>query len=236
MNSAFFDAVRASLSDGKLTQHQVNVFNAITDAFAQYGDGDYHKFAYILATAWHETGRFRWLREIWGPTPAQRRYEGRADLGNTQPGDGKRYMGRGLVHITGRRNYTDWAKRLGVDIVARPELAERLDIAARILVEGMMLGTFTGKNLSDYIHGGRADYVEARRVVNWTDRASLIAGYAVQFQAAVEASAGGAQPQKPVPAPSAPPDTKRPPAAPAALAIAIVLVVLVAAFFISTTR
>lgn len=229
MNAAFFNAVRASLSDGRLSQKQVDVFNAIASAFDRYGDGDHRKFAYILATAWHETGRFRWLREIWGPTPAQRRYEGRADLGNTQPGDGKRYMGRGLVHITGRRNYTDWAKRLGVDIVSRPELAERLDIAARILVEGMMLGTFTGKKLSDYIQGGRADYVEARRVVNGTDRASLIAGYAIQFQAAVEASA---QSRKPTPAPSAPPD--KAPASPVLIiATIIVLTALVAVFLLT---
>lgn len=233
MNAAFFNAVRASLSDGRLSQKQMDVFNAIASAFDRYGDGDHRKFAYILATAWHETGRFRWLKEIWGPTASQKRYEGRADLGNTQPGDGKRFIGRGLVHITGRHNYTDWAKRLGIDIVAKPELAERLDIAARILVQGMMLGTFTGKKLADYIRSGTADYVEARRVVNGTDRAALIAGYAVKFQEAIEASAKGIQPSKPSPAPSAPSDTKSLPGAPSALAIAIVLAVLVAVFLLN---
>ena len=96
-------------------------------------------------------------------------------------------MGRGLVHITGRRNYTDWARRLGVDIVAKPALAERPDIAARILVEGMMLGTFTTRSLADFIKGASVDYVGARRVVNGTDRDQLIAGYAVNFEEALRA-------------------------------------------------
>ncbi len=63
--------------------------------------------AAFLAQVGHESGQLRYLREIWGPTPAQVRYEGRADLGNAQPGDGKRFMGRGLIQITGRKNYAD---------------------------------------------------------------------------------------------------------------------------------
>ena len=143
--------------------------------------------AYVLATAWHETGGMRWLKEIWGPTDAQRRYEGRYDLGNTQKGDGWRFMGRGFVHITGRRNYTDWSKRLGVDLVADPEKAMQPTIAATILVDGMRLGTFTGKKLSDYINSGKTDFVRARRVVNVNNRAELIASYAVEFDSALAA-------------------------------------------------
>lgn len=142
--------------------------------------------AYCLATAWHETARFRYMREIWGPTPAQKRYEGRADLGNTQPGDGRRFLGRGFVQITGRRNYADWSKRLGIDIVSTPEFAEKPEIAVRILVEGMLLGTFTGKALPAYVNDNRTDYVNARRVVNGTDRAKMIAGYAVEFERLLE--------------------------------------------------
>lgn len=61
--------------------------------------------AAFLAQIGHETGGLKWVREIWGPTLAQRRYELRRDLGNTEAGDGKRFMGRGLIQLTGRANY-----------------------------------------------------------------------------------------------------------------------------------
>lgn len=139
--------------------------------------------AYVLATAWHESGRFRYMREIWGPTAAQRRYEGRKDLGNTVAGDGKRFMGRGFVQITGRRNYADWGRRLGLDLLNAPQLAEKPDIAARIIVEGMKLGTFTGNKLADHITLQASDFTSARRIVNGRDQAALIASYAREFDA-----------------------------------------------------
>jgi len=71
---------------------------------------------------------FKYSKEIWGPTPAQSRYEGRADLGNVQEGDGKRYMGRGYIQITGRTNYTQITKEIGglfhVDFVNYPDLLQ----------------------------------------------------------------------------------------------------------------
>lgn len=208
MNRAFFDAVRSTLADGKLTQHQVDVFNQIGMAWDRYGDTlgyDQYRLAYVLATAWHETGRFKWLREIWGPTAAQKRYEGRADLGNTVAGDGKKFMGRGLVHITGRRNYTDWSRRLGIDLLKEPERAEELPIAARILVQGMVLGTFTGKRLQDFINSDQCDFVGARRIVNGTDKAALIAGYAEKFSAALGLAESAPPEQTPVPTPKSAP-------------------------------
>lgn len=82
------------------------------------------RIAAFLAQIGHESGGLRWVREIWGPTLAQQRYEGRADLGNTQPGDGKRFMGRGLIQITGRANYAAVSEALGVDAVNNPEVLE----------------------------------------------------------------------------------------------------------------
>lgn len=94
------------------------------------------RLAAFLAQIGHESGRLAYVREIWGPTTAQLRYEGRADLGNTQPGDGKRYLGRGLIQTTGRANYR--ATRDGLaqfvphvpDFEAVPALLERPDLAA----------------------------------------------------------------------------------------------------------
>jgi putative chitinase len=90
------------------------------------------RIAHFLAQACHETGDFNHLREIWGPTAAQRRYEGRKDLGNTQPGDGRRYMGRGIFQLTGRANYREIGKALSLPLEAEPDLAARGDLSVRI--------------------------------------------------------------------------------------------------------
>ncbi|WAJ27130.1 glycoside hydrolase family 19 protein [Antarcticirhabdus aurantiaca] len=194
----FFATIRAAPFAGSLSQEAVDGVSAILAAFQVYGDGDRGKLAYILATAFHEGDRFRTMREY----ASGEAYEGRRDLGNTTAGDGRRFRGRGFVQITGRRNYTDWAKRLGVDLVGNPDLAEQRPIAARILVEGMMLGTFTGRKLGDYVAGTKVDYREARRVVNGTDKAELIAGHARQFEVALDGAgydgaSAGAVPETP---------------------------------------
>lgn len=91
--------------------------------FALYGLTTPLRIAHFMAQAAHETGGFKWLREIWGPTPAQLRYEGRNDLGNVQPGDGKRFMGRGIFQLTGRANYERAGKAIGQSLTINPEFA-----------------------------------------------------------------------------------------------------------------
>ena len=68
--------------------------------------------AMFLANVGHETGGLKWMGELWGPTPTQARYEGRADLGNTQPGDGRRFAGNGYLQTTGRYNHAILRDRL----------------------------------------------------------------------------------------------------------------------------
>ena len=65
-----------------------------------------HRLAMFLAQTGHESAGWHWDREIWGPTAAQKRYEGRKDLGNTQPGDGALFRGYTPMQITGRYNTT----------------------------------------------------------------------------------------------------------------------------------
>jgi predicted chitinase len=105
-------------------------------------------------------------------------------LGNTQPGDGFRFRGRGYVQITGRANYARLGKMIGRgdDLVRTPDLATNHEIAYRIMSVGMRAGAFTGKKLSDYISASKCDYTNARRIINGVDRADLIAGYAAKFE------------------------------------------------------
>lgn len=87
--------------------------------------------AAFLAQVGHESGGLHWLVELWGPTEAQRRYEGRLDLGNTEPGDGYRFRGRGLLQTTGRHNYEKTGDALGEDLIENPELLGLPELASR---------------------------------------------------------------------------------------------------------
>lgn len=98
---------------------------------AEFGIDTPTRQAAFLAQIGHESGGLHWSVEIWGPTEAQRRYEGRRDLGNVQIGDGFRFRGRGLIQTTGRANYTATGKALGVDLIAKPELLALPELAAR---------------------------------------------------------------------------------------------------------
>lgn len=193
----FYNELRKTLTKS-FNQDQVKCMELILDKCLEH-EITLDRAAYCFGTAWHETGQFRWLREIWGPTAQQKKYEPGTSLakqlGNTVKGDGKKFMGRGFVHITGRTNYADWSNRLGVDLINKPELAEIPEYAAEILVLGMKLGTFTGKDLDDYIDEldesdseELREYKNARRIVNGTDKADLIAGYALKFEKALKAA------------------------------------------------
>lgn len=93
------------------------------------------RLAHFLAQLIHESGSFRYMEEIWGPTAAQRGYEGRSDLGNTVTGDGLRFKGRGPIQVTGRANYRKFGRKIGIDIERHPELAAIPSIGLHLALE-----------------------------------------------------------------------------------------------------
>lgn len=96
-------------------------------AMVEFGITTPARQASFLAQVGHESGQFRYVSEL----ASGRAYEGRADLGNTQPGDGMRFKGRGLLQVTGRSNYAACSKALGLDLLAKPELLEQTVNACR---------------------------------------------------------------------------------------------------------
>ena len=110
---------------------QAGVFvPALNTAMNRYGIIGTARVAAFIAQVGHESGQLRYVREIWGPTAQQAGYEGRADLGNTQKGDGSKYRGRGLIQITGRANYAQCGEALVLDLISKPELLEQPQYAA----------------------------------------------------------------------------------------------------------
>jgi putative chitinase len=117
-----------SAAKGKVNESNMNsVLVALNEYGKRFGLNKPHRLAHVVAQIMHESGAFKYDKEIWGPTAAQKRYEGRADLGNTQTGDGKRFMGRSAMQLTGRYNYrqfTKWCREQGIncpDFESHPE-------------------------------------------------------------------------------------------------------------------
>jgi len=111
--------------------------------------------AMFIAQLAHESGGFRFMEEL----ASGAAYEGRADLGNTQPGDGVRYKGRGYIQVTGRYNYEQAGQALGLDLVNNPELAARPENAARIAA-----WYWTSRDINDAANAG--DFLQVTRLIN----------------------------------------------------------------------
>ena len=89
------------------------------------------RIAHFLGQTCEESAGFRTTEEF----ASGKEYNGRKDLGNTQPGDGPRFKGRGLLQLTGRANYADYGKALGVDLVNNPTLAAQPALSLKIACE-----------------------------------------------------------------------------------------------------
>jgi len=100
---------------------------ALNAAMAEFDINTPARQASFLAQLAHESGQLVYVREL----ASGAAYEGRRDLGNTQPGDGVRFRGRGLIQVTGRSNYAACGKALGLDLLAQPALIEQTVNACR---------------------------------------------------------------------------------------------------------
>ena len=184
----FFKNLRIALFD-KFSQLQVDSINAILDEVEAQGVTDIRQIAYIFSTAYHEAFDYsgKQTGTIQRIVPIQ---EG----GSKTYLQGKPYypyIGYGFVQLTWLANYKKYQNIIskidrfkGYDIIKNPESVQDIKLAAFILVHGMVNGSFTGKKLSDYI-GKKCDFVGARRIINGTDKASLIGSHASAFLTAL---------------------------------------------------
>ena len=144
----------------KLSTEQLNNVRLILAQANTYGLSK-EQLAYVLATAYHES-KLKPIKEYGGTGKSY-----------------APYYGRGFVQLTHEYNYSHYGIAGNLDAALDPELA------AYILVDGMMKGIFTKRKLSDYVNSNKKDYINARRVVNGTDKAELIAGYARTIEASL---------------------------------------------------
>lgn len=175
----FFDHVRIHLFGGSLKKAQVNGMTRILDEWERaHRNKDDRWLAYMLATTHHETDRTMQPIEEYG--------KGRGrEYGKPDPVSGQAYYGRGFVQLTWKTNYEKMKRKLGMNLVDKPELALELNAATRIMFRGMMDGDFTGKKLFDYFSPAREDWVRARKIINGMDRANLVAEHAKNYYAAI---------------------------------------------------
>jgi hypothetical protein len=175
----FFDSLRADLFNGHLTQQQVDGMNTILAEWNLRELKDLRWLAYMLGTTYHETGGAMWPVEEAGKG-ARKKY------GITDPLTGQVFYGRGYIQLTWKYNYIEMSAVTGRDLVNHPEEALIPEVAAEILIHGMVNGTFTGRKLSQYFSKVKEDWVNARRIVNGNDKANLIASYGRLFLKAIK--------------------------------------------------
>jgi hypothetical protein len=179
----FFDLYRAEY--GSLTQSKVDGIESLLTSIENDPDvTDVRWAAYMLATTKHECA------DTWHPIEEYGKGKGRSygSPVTVTGSDGKTYTntyyGRGFVQLTWKDNYDKMgeALELGDQLLINPALALDPPTAYRIMSYGMRKGSFTGKDLSDYIHDDVCDYKNARRIINGLDQWEKIQGYAQNLE------------------------------------------------------
>lgn len=143
-----------------------------------------HRVAAFLAQIGHESGSLLYVRELWGPTDAQKKYDTRVDLGNTPEldGDGFKYRGGGLMQITGLKNHRLCSLVLFGDerLLDRPELLTQPEWASESaawfwMYRGLNEVADTGdfRRITKRINGGLNGYADRLRI--WTRAREVLA-------------------------------------------------------------
>jgi hypothetical protein len=187
----FYDKVKADLFGGKLKQSQVDGMNAILDYWDMEGHTDLRWLAYMLATTFHETAKTMQPIEEYGKGGSRPYGKKIKQSGKPYTTPDKIYYGRGFVQLTWYENYEKMGKLLKLDLLQNPELVLTLNVSTSIIFEGMLkadsnVGDFTGKCLEQYFNATTEDWVNARRIINGTDKAEAIAEYGKKFYAALK--------------------------------------------------
>lgn len=188
----FYAAVKRSRFKTALTQSQVDGMESILNEWERRGLLDLRHLAYMLATAYHETGGTMQAISEWGKGVG-RDYGKKLKMSREPYAlPNHIYYGRGLVQLTWYENYLKMGQLLKIDLLNNPDLALKTDIAVKIMFEGMLkaeshFGDFTGKCLEDYFNGTTEDWLNARRIINGMDKSELIKIYAQDFKRAIAA-------------------------------------------------
>lgn len=118
------------------------------------------RVSHFMAQTAHESDNFKTMEEY----ASGDAYEGRTSLGNTQPGDGRRYKGRGIIQLTGRTNYRIYGQALGLDLENNPDLAKIPENAVRIALEFWKRQTRGGVSMNQL--ADRDDVVTITKRIN----------------------------------------------------------------------
>ncbi|UKA23366.1 peptidoglycan-binding protein [Photobacterium damselae subsp. damselae] len=186
---ACLSRISASLFKGEISEEEKIGIKSYINAYFFFKEKGYvipvSYLSYILATVYHETDKHMQSLREYGKGKGKK-------YGRPDSETGHIYYGRGDVQVTWKSNYAKLSEMifnkeggLGVDLVNNPDLLLDPFYSTQATIFGMVTGLYTGKRLRDYLWGENPDYINARRIINGTDDAAMIAGYAHEFNTAI---------------------------------------------------